>query len=417
MLLYITNDAITLGILTTTVAFVLMASKSNYPFFKTLFKYCPPLLLCYFLPALMFSPLGWISAETSHLYQVATQIFLPAALVLFCLSLDLQTIIGLGPKAVWVFLAGAVGVILGGPIALFIVKTLAPALLISNHDQLWRGLSTIAGSWIGGSANQVAMKEMYQVGDDLFASMIIIDVVAANVWMGVLLYWASISGRIDKWLHADTTALDALKHKVTAYHLSIEKNASVPDIFLLLATAFGGVALSHWAAEYIVGALKPFQATLCYYKIDSITSTFFWIVLIATTVGVLFSFTPLRKLEGIGASKWGTVFIYFLVTTIGMKMNIVEMFNNLGLFVVGFIWMSFHAIIIFAAGRLLKAPFFFVAVGSQANIGGAASTPIIAAAFHPSLAPVGVLLAVLGYALGTYGGIICAMLLRYVALS
>jgi uncharacterized membrane protein len=126
------------------------------------------------------------------------------------------------------------------------------------------------------------------------------------------------------------------------------------------------------------------------------------------------SFTRFRKLEGVGASKWGSVFIYILVATIGMGMNLKEVFNNLGLFSIGIIWMLVHASTMIIVAKIIKAPFFFMAVGSQANIGGAASAPVVASAFSPSLAPVGVLLAVLGYALGTYGGIICAYLMKAV---
>ena len=139
------------------------------------------------------------------------------------------------------------------------------------------------------------------------------------------------------------------------------------------------------------------------------------LIVISTTFGLLLSFTRVRKLEGVGASRWGSVFIYILVATIGMKMNLGEVFQNLGLFAVGIIWMLVHVIILLIVAKLIKAPFFFVAVGSQANVGGAASAPVVASAFSPSLAPVGVLMAVLGYALGTYGALICAYLMQAVA--
>jgi len=127
------------------------------------------------------------------------------------------------------------------------------------------------------------------------------------------------------------------------------------------------------------------------------------------------SFTRFRSYEGAGASKIGSVFIYFLVATIGLKMDINEAFKNAGLFGVGFVWMAIHVVLMILVAWLIKAPFFFLAVGSKANIGGAASAPVIAAAFHPALAPVGVLLAVLGYALGTYGAWLCGLLMQAAA--
>ena len=132
-------------------------------------------------------------------------------------------------------------------------------------------------------------------------------------------------------------------------------------------------------------------------------SGFFWLIVISTTVGLLLSLTKARELEGAGASRWGTLFIYILVATIGMKMNLSEVWANLGLFAIGIVWMLVHVTILLVTAKIIKAPFFFVAVGSQANVGGAASAPVVASAFSPSLAPVGVLMAVLGYALGLMG--------------
>jgi len=146
-----------------------------------------------------------------------------------------------------------------------------------------------------------------------------------------------------------------------------------------------------------------------------LAAEFFWIVVTATTVGLGLSFTKARRYEGAGASKIGTVFIFLLVAIIGTKMDIFMLADQPLLFLVGFIWMAFHAILLITVAKIIKAPFFFVAVGSKANVGGAASAPVVAAAFHPALAPVGVLLAVLGYALGTYGAIICAQMMAAVA--
>ena len=145
------------------------------------------------------------------------------------------------------------------------------------------------------------------------------------------------------------------------------------------------------------------------------TSSFFWLIVISTTGGLVLSFTKFRSYEGAGASTIGSVFLYVLVATIGMKMDALAILDNPGLFVLGFIWMLIHVIILISVAKLIKAPFFFVAVGSQANVGGAASAPVVASAFHPSLAPVGVLLAVLGYALGTYAAWFCGILMQFVS--
>jgi len=180
----------------------------------------------------------------------------------------------------------------------------------------------------------------------------------------------------------------------------------------MLAVAFGGVAIAHFGADLITPFMEKHKATLATYGLNSLTSGFFWLIVIVTTIGLIASFTKARQLEGVGASRWGSIFIYVLVATIGMKINIAEIGNNLGLFVIGIIWMIIHITILLLVAKLIKAPFFFVAVGSQANIGGAASAPIVASAFSPALAPVGALMAVLGYAMGTFGALLCAYLMQ-----
>lgn len=411
---YFTNDAIVFGLLSIVLALVFYTSSLDTPGWKKFYRYVPALLLCYFLPALLYWPLGLISGEGSNLYFVASRYLLPASLILLCLSIDLKGIANLGPKAIIMFLTATTGIILGGPIALLIVLNFFPEIIPADPQDIWRGLSTVAGSWIGGGANQTAMKEIFEVGDNLFATMIIVDVVVANIWMGFLLYGANISNQVDGWLKADASAIEDLKQRVSDYRDSIEQMPSTTTMFMLLGVAFGGVALSHWGADIIVPWMKQYSETLSNLRLNSLLSGFFWLIVISTTLGVGLSFTKARKLEGVGASRWGSVFIYILVATIGMKMNLGEVYENLGLFAIGIIWMLVHVGLLLLVAKIIKAPFFFVAVGSQANIGGAASAPIVASAFSPALAPVGVLMAVLGYALGTYGAIICAMLMSSV---
>jgi uncharacterized membrane protein len=138
---------------------------------------------------------------------------------------------------------------------------------------------------------------------------------------------------------------------------------------------------------------------------------------IATLIAILLSFTKAKNYEGAGASKFGSVFIYILVATIGMKMDLTLILDNTGLILIGIVWMSIHAGLLILIAKIIKAPYFFLALGSQANVGGAASAPIVASAFHPSLATVGVLLAVFGYAVGTLGAIICTILMQLAAVS
>ena len=416
---FFTNDAVVLGLLMAVLAVVFFLESSKSPFWKRFFTIIPALLLCYFLPALLKWPLNLVDGNVSQLYKVASTYLLPAALILLCLGIDFKGIMRLGPKAIIMFLAGTLGIIIGGPVALLVIEYLFPSLIPNNISvtELWRGMATIAGSWIGGGANQTAMKEIFEVPDNIFGIMIVVDVIVANIWMGFLLYGANIRDRVNRFLKADNSAIIDLEQRMEDYHASVKKIPTTTDAFILMAVAFGGVALSHWGSDMIVPFMETHKETLASMRMQSLTSGFFWLVVFATTIGLILSFTKARKLEGVGATRWGSVFIYVLVATIGMKMDLAQIFDadNLGLFAIGLTWMLVHVIILLLVAKLIRAPFFFVAVGSQANVGGAASAPIVASAFNPSLASVGVLMAVLGYALGTYGALVCAILMEMVA--
>ena len=407
-----TNDAVVLGILLGILSFVFLTGRSEHPFWKKFYKYVPTLLLCYFIPSI-FNSLGIFSGESSRLYFVASRYLLPTSLVLLTISIDLPSIIKLGPKALVMFFTGTAGIIIGGPLAIMVVSVFAPDIVGgAGPEAVWRGLTTVAGSWIGGGANQAAMKEIFNVGDGLFSAMIAVDVIVANIWLAFLLYGVGIHKQIDEKLQADTSAISELKEKIEAYRSQIMRIPDLTDTIKLMSVGFGVTAFAHFGSDLIAPWIAVNAPGL---EKFSLTSGFFWLIVISTTIALGLSFTRARELEGIGASRYGSLFLYVLVATIGMKMDLMAIFENPGLFLVGLIWMAIHAILLIGVAKLIKAPFFFMAVGSQANVGGAASAPIVASAFHPSLAPVGVLLAVLGYAVGTYGAWFCGMLMQVIS--
>ena len=406
------NDAIVLGILMGILGFVFITSSSKHPFWKKFYKYIPGLLLCYFIPSI-FNSLGIICGDSSNLYFVASRYLLPTSLVLLTISIDLHEIKKLGSKALIMFFTGTLGIIIGGPLAIIIVSAVSPDIIGgSGPDSVWRGLSTVAGSWIGGGANQAAMKEVFEVNDSIFSAMVAVDVIGANVWMAFLLYGTGINNKIDSWFQADATSINELKDKIEAYQAQILRIPNTSDTVKVLSVGFGITAFAHFGADIIAPTILQNAPWLSRF---SLTSSFFWLIVLSTIISVALSFTKARELEGVGASRIGSVFIYILVATIGMKMNVMAVFDNPGLFIIGLIWMAIHAFILIAVAKIIKAPFFFLAVGSQANVGGAASAPVVASAFHPSLAPVGVLLAVLGYAIGTYGAWLCGILMQTVS--
>ena len=414
-----TNDAIVFGLLMLALGFVFVTSSKKTGFWKKFYSVVPALLMCYLIPAILNS-FGIISDETSQLYFVASRYFLPASLVLMTLSIDLKAIFNLGPKALIMFFTGTIGIIIGGPLAILLISAISPETVGGvGPNAIWRGLSTLAGSWIGGGANQAAMLEIYEYNPDRYGGMVLVDIVVANLWMAILLMGIGKSDKIDGWLKSDTSAITTLRKKVSAYSESVTRTPSLPDFMIMLAIGFGTVGIAHWGANLVSGFLSAnFEAVNdSKSAMSSFSSKFFWMITIATAIGIALSFTKAKEYEGAGASKLGSIFIYILVATIGMKMDLTMVFENPGLIAIGLVWMGVHAALLILVAKMIKAPYFFLAVGSQANVGGAASAPVVAAAFHPSLATVGVLLAVFGYVVGTYGAILSTILMQIAATS
>lgn len=404
----ITNDAIVLGLLICLLYFVFDRNKNGGKPWQSFFKFFPPILLCYFLPGALNS-LGIISGEESQVYPVVSRYLLPPCLLLFTLSLDIQMLKKLGIKAVLVFLAGTVGVVIGGPIAVLIVKAISPETFSGVNSETWRGLSTVAGSWIGGGANQTALKEVFQPSAVLFSQSVAVDILVAETWLAVLLLGVANKAKMNKFFGSSSDLIDEIKDKLEAESKKKTKIPAYEDYMKILAVGFGGTAIAYFFADLITPFISENYPDLAKF---SLTSSFFWVVVIVTLIGIFLSQTKVRAIEHVGATKLATVFLYILIASIGMQMSLVAIADNPMLFLVGFIWIVIHAVFIVVAGKLLKVPYFFVAVGSQANVGGAASASVVAAAFHPSLISVGVILSVLGYALGTYAGYLTTQLIR-----
>jgi uncharacterized membrane protein len=387
-----------LGVLAV-LLFVLAAlfMLQRHPAGARFFAVVPLLVFCYFVPTLL-SNTGVIPLE-SETYVFIRRVLLPASLLLLVLATDIPAVISLGRDAVVLFLAGTASIALGGPLAFLALGWMFPP---ETLDQAWKGLAALTGSWIGGGANFVAIGESVGADPATMSLMVVVDVGIANVWTAALLWFAGHERAMDERIGADRTRIDAVRDKVERYQAEVARPANLGEMFLILALGIGVTVFVTWIATFLP-------------DIGTIINGFTWVVCLVTAIGVGFSFTRLRHLEGAGASVVGTVFLYLLVATIGASAQFREVAKNLPLLAVGALWMAIHAASMLAVRRVLRAPIFFLAVGSQANVGGAASAPVVAAAFHPALATVGVLLAVLGYVLGTYVGLMMAFVLRAVA--
>jgi uncharacterized membrane protein len=387
-----------LGVLAVLLAVLagLFALK-KLPAVARIFDVVPIVVFCYFVPTLL-SNTGVIPLE-SELYVFVRRILLPASLLLLVLATDIPAVLSLGRDAIVLFLAGAVSIMVGGPLSFLALGWMFPPEML---DQAWRGLAALCGSWIGGGANFVAIGDSVGAAAGVMSLMVVVDIGVSNVWTAVLLKFATIEKRMDEKIGADRGRIDAVRAKVENYQAAVSRPANLPDLMLIVALGIGLTIATNWAVSFIPD-WKGFA------------NSFTWVVCIITALGVALSFTRLRDLEGAGASVVGSFFLYVLITVIGASASFRAVVENLPLLSVGVLWMLIHAAVMLVVRRMLRAPVFFLAVGSQANVGGAASAPVVASAFHPALATVGVLLAVLGYVLGTYMGLMSAFAFRAIA--
>lgn len=391
----ITNDIVVFGLIAATLGAVFWtASRPEAPF-RRFYAVVPALLLCYFIPGL-YNTFGLIDGAASKLYNpVASRVLLPAALVLLTLSIDLRAVLRLGPKLLVMYATASLSVMLGAVLAFLLFRAVSPATVAGDT---WAGMTALAGSWIGGGANMLAMKEIFAVDATTFGQFAVVDVGVGYVWMSVLIFLASKADGIDARSGADTRAIEELKQRLTAFREAHARIPTLTDLMLIVGIAFGIVGLAHFIAA---PASAWFGANVSWARAVSMHEPFVWVVAISTFAGLALSFTRARMLEGAGASTIGQLLLYFLIASIGMQMDILALFDRPGLFLLGIVWITIHIALLWIVGRLLRVPFFYFAIGSQSNIGGPASAPVVASVFHPSLAPVGALLGTLGYATGT----------------
>ncbi|MEJ2546944.1 MAG: DUF819 family protein [Gemmatimonadota bacterium] len=363
---------------------------SERPRLEGVFRYLPPVIFAYFVPTIS-TTLGILPA-TSPVYDWMTRYLLPMALLLLMITVDVRSILKLGKTAVAMVLAGSLGIVLGAQVAYLVFGRWLP-------EEAWKGFAALSGSWIGGTANMVAIAESVGTPEEIFAPVIVVDTVVGYGWMGVLLLFSAFQPIFDRWLNADRSAIEDTNRRLAEVE-AVRHPSTIPDLAVIL-----GLGLSGAIVSVILGQRMP---TLGDPTIISHTT---WAVLIVVTGGLLLSFTPVRKLEEVGASRMGYVALYLMLTGIGAQGDLRAVLDAPAFFLAGMLWIAIHAVVLIIAARLLRAPSFFIATGSMANIGGVGTAPIVAGIYHPAMAPVGLLMAVAGYILGIYAGLASAWML------
>jgi uncharacterized membrane protein len=363
---------------------------SEQPRMEPVFRYLPPVIFAYFIPTIS-TTLGILPAS-SPVYDWMTRYLLPLALLLLMITVDVRSIVKLGKTAVAMVMAGALGIVIGAQVSYLVFGRWLP-------EDAWTGFAALSGSWIGGTANMVAIAESVGTPEAIFAPVIVVDTVVGYGWMGVLLLFSAFQPKFDRWLNADLSAIEDTNRRLAEVE-AVRHPSTVADIAIIIGLGLAGAILS-----VQLGAKLP---TLGEPTIISHTT---WAVLIVVTGGLLLSFTPVRKLEEVGASRMGYVALYLMLTGIGAQGDLRAVLDSPAFFLAGMLWIAIHAIVLIIAARLLKAPSFFIATGSMANIGGVGTAPIVAGIYHPAMAPVGLLMAVAGYILGIYFGLGSAWML------
>lgn len=361
---------------------------------QRLFEVIPVVLLAYFLPTIATAVR--LIPPQSPAYDWITRYMLTLALFLLMVTVDLRSVVRLGPMALVMMLAGSAGIVIGAPVVLVLF---GPAL----PPDAWKGIAALSGSWIGGSANMVAVAESVGTPDALLGPMIIVDTVVGYGWMAVLLFFSTWQHHFDRWNRARTDALVEANRRLAdadAHRLPLDLRST------------GLIVLGGFAAATLAVAIGQRLPELGDPKIISHTT---WTVLLVVTVGLVLSFSPIRRLEERGASRIGYAALYLMMAAVGAQADLRAVLDAPVFLLAGVVWIAIHAGTLLLVARLIRAPLFFLATGSMANVGGTASAPVVASMYHPAMAPVGLLMAVLGYVVGTYAALGLAWFLGQLA--
>lgn len=367
----------------------LVFEAARLPVLRPVFDRLPALVWTYFLP--MLSTTAGILPAESPVYRAVARYLLPASLVLLLLSSELKAIARLGRTALVVMTAGMIGIMLGGVAGFFVLRPWLP-------PEAWKAVGALVATWTGGSANLVAVANALSLSPELQGVLIIVDTVVAYTWMGFLISFAARQDAFDRWNGADRAVVAAVGARLAALRGREMRPPTVADMTLMV-----GLAVVLTAACLKLGSLLP--------PVGQVLNAFSWAIVLLTTAALLLSLTPLARLEQAGASTLGYAGFYLLLASVGAQGDLRKVVSHPQFMLLGVIVILVHALLLFAALRLMRAPLFFLGAASQACVGGYSSAPLVAAIYHPAMAPVGLLLAVLGNVVGTYLGLAVAQLL------
>lgn len=367
---------------------VVAEKKSNSKFFK----YVPAIVLIYFV-AMLLSTFGvWKNTkEITSAYKALKNNLLPAMIFLMLLRCDLRKILKLGPKMLIGFFSATVSIMIGFILTYAMLKGFYEA-------DTWKAFAALCGSWIGGTGNMVAVQGALNIPDSKLGYTLLMDSINYSIWVMFLLWAVSFAPKFNKWTKSDTKVIDEIGADLAKKQKTMRKEIDFCDLIFLL-----GLSLLVSAVCIYLGGLMPTSEFL-----ESTT----WTVLFATILGVIGAMTPLSNIPG--ANELSNIMLYTIVALIASRANFAELTKAPLYIVSGFIILGIHAILLSLAAKLFKLDLFTCGVASLANVGGIASAPILAAAYDEALVPVGVLMALMGYVVGTGGALVVAKILSLI---
>jgi uncharacterized membrane protein len=354
-----------------------------------IFEYLPPVVMLYLLSMLMCTVGLWNLETTKPAYNELKNNLLYAMVFLMLLRCDIRKIIKLGPKMLGGFFAATLTISAG-----FII-TYAIFHNWLGHDA-WKALGALCGSWNGGSGNMIAIQAALNIKEGEMAYALVVDSIDYSLWVMFLLWAVSLAGKFNAWTKADTSALDAVGKKLEENETLNEDTISFAGLIFLLGLGLGVSAVSQNVGAMIQTAIKSII------PLDKAT----WIVLTVTALGLIAAVSPIARIKG--SAELSNMMLYCVIALLASRASLGQLKSAPVWILAGITILSIHGVLLIIVAKIFHLDMFTCGVASLANIGGTASAPVLAASYSGALVPVGVLMALIGYAIGTPMGLLTA---------
>ena len=389
----ITNGFTYLAFLIFFAGFMVMLEKKTQ---AKIFKVLPPVVMIYLITMLMCTVQLWDLKATKPAYGALKNNLLYAMIFLFLLRCDIRKVLKLGPRMLLGFFSATLTIMIG-----FITSY---AIFHSYMEpEAWKALAALCGSWIGGSGNMIAVQSALDVHEGAMAYALVVDSIDYSIWVMFLLWAVSLAPKFNAWTKADTSALDEVSRRLEEADAANKEPITFASLIFLLGGGLLVSALAQNAGVAIQAALKGVI------PLDKAT----WIVLVVTAAGLIGAVTPLARIKG--APELSNMMLYSVIALLASRASLLELRDAPLWILAGFVILGIHGVLFLAIAKALKLDMFTCGVASLANIGGTASAPVLAGTYSGSLVPVGVLMALIGYAVGTPLALVAAQIMKMFA--